>query len=79
MSTNIFRRLLELLPSEPVLVGSISAAHADGTATVQLPGGALLRVRNPLAQPLGAAVYLQGGAVIGDAPQLPVIEMEIGA
>ncbi len=77
MSAALYRRLVELLPSDPQLFGTVQIVHDDGTATVRLPGGGELRVRNPLALPAGATVYVQSGAISGDAPNLPLIEIEI--
>ena len=77
MSTTLYTRLMELLPSQPVLTASVAAVYGDGTALVTLPGGAQLRVRNPLAAGLGNAVYVQDGAVIGQAPALPVVLIDI--
>lgn len=78
MSTNLYKRLLSLLPDDPVQTGAVSAVYADGTAQVTLDGaGGLLRVRNPLLQPSGARVYVQGGAITGPAPDLPYVLIEV--
>ncbi|MCS4509125.1 hypothetical protein [Xylophilus ampelinus] len=77
MSATLFRRLVELLPSDPQLFATVEAVHSDGTATVVLPGGGRLRVRNPLELTAAATVYVQGGAITGDAPNLPLVEIEI--
>ena len=54
-----------------------AAAHPEAAGLVTLPGGAQARVRNPLSAALGDAVYVQDGAVIGQAPALPVVVIEI--
>ena len=77
MSTTLYTRLMELLPSAPVLTATITTMYLDETALVTLPGGAQLRVRNPLGAGQGDSVYVQGGAVIGQAPALPVVVIEI--
>lgn len=77
MSTTLYTRLLELLPAQPVLTGTVAAVYADGTALVTMPGGAQARVRNPLGHALGDAVFVQDGAVIGEAPALTAIVIEI--
>ena len=77
MSTTLYTRLMELLPSAPVLTATITTLYLDETALVTLPGGAQLRVRNPLGAGPGDAVYVQDGAVIGQAPALPVVVIEI--
>ena len=76
-TTNLFKRLRQLLPDAPVLTGTVDELHDDGTATVQLPGTGRLRVRNPLASELGASVYVQDQAITGPAPQLPYTRIEI--
>lgn len=78
MSTNIFKRLKSLLPDAPVQSGQVQAVYADGTALVTLDGGGgQLRVRNPLGHAVQALVYVQSGAVIGDAPDLPYVLIEV--
>ena len=77
MSTTLYTRLMELLPSQPVLTATVSTVYLDETALVTMPGGAQARVRNPLAAGQGDVVYVQDGAVIGQAPELPVVLIEI--
>ncbi len=74
---NLFKRLTELLPSDPQWVADVTMDHGDGTVTVTLLGGGQLRVRNPLESAEGARVYVQAGAIIGPAPDLPFGEIEI--
>jgi outer membrane lipoprotein SlyB len=74
---NPLRRLLDLLPADPLQIGTISGTHTDGTATVALAGGTgTLRVRNP-GGVAGGSVYVQGGQITGAAPSLPVLSIEI--
>ena len=77
-STNIYRRLLELLPDTPTLTGTVAVRHADGTATVTYHGGGTARLRNPFDQTAGQPVYTQGDAITGPAPDLPLVLIEIG-
>lgn len=75
---NTFKRLLQLLPGDPLRKGTIQVTHADGTATVELAGATgTLRVRNPLGLAEGASVFLQGSTITGSAPNLPVVTLEI--
>ena len=76
-SAALFKRLQALLPDAPVLTGEVIEVYADGTALIALPGGGRQRVRNPLGHVAQDQVYLQGGAVIGDAPALPYVLIEI--
>ena len=72
---NIYRELLGLLPSDPLLVGTVTTSHADGTVTLELPGGGPLRVRGIAAT--GDRVFVRGGVVEGEAPALAFVEIEI--
>lgn len=75
---NLFRRLAEVLPSSPpLMVGDIAQDYGDGTVRVTLPGGGVLRVRNPQSLAGGSRVFVQGGVVTGVAPALPVVQIEI--
>jgi len=74
---NIFRRLVELLPDDPLLLGTVTAKNSDGTATITLPGGGVQRVRDRLGSAPGTRVFIQGGAVTGPAPALPYSELEV--
>ncbi|GKS97318.1 hypothetical protein [Acidovorax sp. SUPP2825] len=75
---NLFRRLQELLPPERVFTGKVLSVVADDkTAQVQLTGAGVLSVRNPLAMVVGASVFVQGGAITGAAPDLPLLTIEI--
>lgn len=78
MSTNLYKRLLSLLPEDPVQTGTVAAAYADGTALVTLDGGGgQLRVRNPLGRAVAAKVYVKAGEITGDAPVLPYVLIEV--
>jgi hypothetical protein len=78
MSTNLYKRLMALLPDDPVMTGQISAVFPDGTVQITLEGAAgRLRVRNPLGKAEGDRVYVQGGAVTGPAPVMPYVLIEV--
>jgi hypothetical protein len=77
MSSTLYKRLLSLLPEQPVITGALATAHPDGMATVELPGGDLIRVRNPLGLAAGGRVYVQGDAISGAAPDLDYVRIEI--
>jgi hypothetical protein len=75
MSVSLFLQFEAMQPPNPLLVGIVALVHSDGTATVTLPGGGQMRVRNPLGSEVDAHVYLQGGAITGTAPALEVIQV----
>ena len=73
---NAYRQLLDLLPSDPLLVGEIAAHNDDGTSTVTLPDGGTLRARGT-GVPIGHTAFIRAGTVEGPAPDLPVELIEI--
>ena len=77
MSTNIFKRLLDLLPADPIMVGDVTTVWPDGTATVTLISAGTLRVRNPQAIAAGGRVFIQSEQITGPAPTLPIVTLEI--
>ena len=78
MSTpNLFRRLQDLLPDDPQLSGQITGSLGDGRVRVELPGGGFLNALNPAGFAVGTWVYMKGIAIIGEAPDLPYVLIEI--
>ena len=75
MELNLYRELLNLLPGDPLVSGEVTVQHADGTVTVELPGGGEVRARGVFAA--GDRVFVRAGVVEGLAPDLPFAEIEI--
>jgi hypothetical protein len=72
---NLWRQFEDLLPDSPLLLGTVATHHADGTVTVELLDGGLLRVTGNGS--IGDRVFVRDGRVTGDAPTLPTVEIEI--
>ena len=68
---NLYKQLLDILPSDPLLVGEVTAHNADGTSTVELPDGALLYPRGQGVS-IGSNAFVRRGLVEGEAPSLAV-------
>ncbi len=73
---NAYKRLQQLLPTDPLMVGTVIAVWADGTSTIELPGGGEWRVKGDSIA-LGARVYVQGGMIQGEAPALAGANVEV--
>ena len=73
---NLWKRFQDLLPKEPLLVAQVTAHNADGTSTVQFPGGGTARVKGQTVT-VGLSAYIQGGWVKGEAPELTLYEFEV--
>ncbi len=72
---NVWAMWRSLLPASPLLWGQVLAVHEDGTRTVSMAGGGTQRVRGDGSA--GAAVWVRAGVIEGQAPQLPVEDIEI--
>lgn len=76
MSGNTYKRFLALLPADPLLVGEVTAHNTDGTSDVELPGATTIRAQGQTVA-VGLRAFVQGGRVIGEAPDLPYFEVEV--
>jgi hypothetical protein len=76
ISTNLYQRLATLLPQDPLRVGQVVSLNADGTSTVLLPDGGLLRPRGQGVS-IGSNAFVKSGQIQGLAPDLTVVEIEI--
>jgi len=73
---NPWKRLEQLLPQDPLLVGDVIAHNIDGTSTVQLLDGRELRVRGQTVA-VGQKAFIQGGEIRGQAPNLAVSQITV--
>lgn len=71
---NPYRALLDLIPTDALLVGTVTA-FSDGVATLQLPDGSIAKARGTVS--IGDTVFFKGGAIEGPAPDLPVQLIEV--
>lgn len=76
MSTNIAKRLLELLPQNPVLIGDILSHHEDNTSTVVYPDGSTQRVRGVIVA-VGQPAFVRNGVVEQAAPARTAVVIEV--
>lgn len=72
---NLWRTFQDLLPDSPLLIGTVVTQHTDGTVSVQLLDGGLLRVTGSTAT--DERVFVRDGEIVGPAPVLPMVEIEI--
>jgi len=74
--SNLYRRLLDLLPAPAVLIGEVLEVHADGTSTVEFPDGARMNVRGTSVA-VGQSAFIRGGAIERQAPARAAIVVDI--
>lgn len=74
MSYNLYRRLRDIIPDDPLLVGEVTADTPAGYI-IQLPDGAEITARGEAT--LGQRVFVRAGLIEGAAPALSVTLIEI--
>lgn len=69
---------MALAGADPLLVGEVLAHRDDGsdTSLIELPGGGRL-VASGQTVPVGQMAFVRGGAIQGQAPGLPALEIEV--
>ena len=75
-ANNLWRRFQRLIPQDPILYAEVTSVHQDGRSTVELPGGALLRVRGD-GYDTGTPVYIQSRRILEEAPALEYFEATV--
>lgn len=77
MLGKIWKSFFNLLPSEPRLIGTITASLGAGRYRVQLVGGGIIQCTAGAAYAVTDRVFVVGKVIESKAPSLPVIEIEI--
>ena len=72
--SNLFTFFKQLLPQQPLLIGTVAAAATGGAWRVELPGGGQVIARGDAA--LGQQVFVRGGLIEGQAPALSYVSQE---
>lgn len=71
---NLLAQFRSLLPQSPLLVGEVTAI-AGGIATVELPDGSIVSARGDAT--VGDQVFVRGGAIEGQAPDLAFVAITL--
>jgi hypothetical protein len=71
---NLYQQFRSLLPDPPLQVGTVLTTNG-GVATVQMPGGGLLKARGTAL--LGQKVFVRDGVIEAIAPNLTLEIIEI--
>ncbi len=74
--SNLWKQFSALLPSDPLLIATVTDHNSDGTSTVTYPGGGTAVVRGQSVA-IGNKAFIQNNQIQGEAPALPVYEMEV--
>lgn len=74
--SNLYRRLLELVPQPAVLIAEVLAVNSDNTSTVEFPDGSQQRVRGTSVA-VGQPAFVRNGIVEGLAPARAATVIEI--
>jgi hypothetical protein len=76
MTNPLVRLKAVLAPPSPLLVGEVTAHNGDGTSTLGLPDGGVMRARGQTVQ-VGHKAFVRSGAIEGEAPNLPTFNAEV--
>lgn len=74
--SNPYKRLLDLLPKQPLLVGVSEGDNGDGTTTVTLVGGGQV-VASGSGYASGVSVFVKGGRIVSQAPDLSAVDINV--
>lgn len=75
---NIWKQFIDdLLPSQPMNLGEITAVHGHGQYSVDLVGGGSIRAYSDSSLSTGDKVKLIGNRIESKAPDLPIHQLEI--
>ena len=72
--SNLYTQFKKLIPTAPLLVGTITAI-ADGVAVIQLPDGSTLTARGTGS--VDDVVFVRDGLIEGPAPELTLVEIDV--
>lgn len=61
--------------SQPRWIMTVAAVNSDGTVTASSASGQTLRAIGSAS--VGDHIYVQDGRVLGPAPNLPLVEIEV--
>ena len=73
---NVFNRFQALLPQATTTVVTIDVVNADGTSRATTLNGVSVLV-NGNSVPVGQKAYIQGDAILRQAPDLPITRLDI--
>lgn len=71
---NLYRMFKELIPTSPLLVGTVNSVQAGG-CTVALPTGGTIVARGSAT--VGQKVFVRDGVIEGVAPTLAIEIVEV--
>ena len=71
---NLYEQFRLLIPNPPLLAGTVLGV-GEGSVTVALPGGGLIRARGSAA--MGQKVFVRDNTLEGEAPNLTLHIIEI--
>lgn len=74
---SFWKRFFDLLPKTPRYSATVQSATGDGYYTVQLLGGASVRVRGSAGYVAGDRVFVADGAIENKAPALSSEVIEV--
>lgn len=73
---NFWSKFLGLLPPSKKIVGTITSV-SSGVYTIQLVDGGFIQATSVQSIAIATKVFVKDGVIIGTAPALPSLEIEV--
>lgn len=73
---NLWAMFTGMLPGDPTLIGTVLSHTADGYSILEMPGGGVMKAKG-ISVTTGKKVFVQGGEVRGEAPELEYFEVTV--
>lgn len=74
--SNLYNDFLGLLPSHPVLLGTVKAVSGE-SHRVELLGGSSILCLSQKVYPVGQKVFVQKKAILSEAPNNTVVQFRV--
>lgn len=74
--SNLYSAFLGLIPSYPVLVGTVKAVSGEAHK-IELLGGSTILCMSQKAYPIGQKVFVQKKAILSEAPNNTVVQFRV--
>ncbi len=73
---SLWRQFQQLLPKAPLTVAKVLTHNADGSSSVEFPGGGTFKARGQGVD-VGGYAFVRGGEVLGPAPAVVPVTLEV--
>ena len=73
---NLWSSFSDLVPSSPLLIGTVTSYVGASHSVVEMPGGGIMMAKGQSVG-IGGKAFVQNGEIKSAAPDLPVYEVTV--